>query len=298
MSVNFELRDRILTQISDTGSAKNFEIELRTKPGVIISLLVAVEQITLKKKKYNINIVYDITDRKKTEAELLAVNKELEAFSYSVSHDLRAPLRAIHGYAQMLSEDYSDKLGSEGARVIGLVQSNASKMGTLIDDLLAFSRLGRKEVQKKDINFKGLVEEVVAELNRSFPNRAEITVDVSCRVQADFSLVNQVMVNLISNAIKYSARSEQPKIEITAHETERETIVTVKDNGVGFDMRYVNKLFGVFQRLHSNEEFVGTGVGLAIVQRIIAKHGGVIRAEGKVNGGAVFTFTLPKLIAI
>lgn len=298
MSVSFERRDQILAQISDTGSAKNFEMELRTKAGNIISLLVAVEQIILKKKKYNISIIYDITDRKKTEAELIAVNKELEAFSYSVSHDLRAPLRAIHGYAQVLGEDYSEKIGGEGARVIDMVQSNAARMGTLIDDLLAFSRLGRKEVQKREVNLLTLTEDVIKELQRSHPHQAEIKVDVNCKTLADFSLLNQVMVNLISNAIKYSSRVEQPKVEIAAYDTDVETRVTVKDNGAGFDMRYANKLFGVFQRLHSQEEFVGTGVGLAIVQRIITKHGGIIWAEGKVNEGATFTFTLPKLIVI
>lgn len=236
----------------------------------------------------------DITARKKAEDKLLAVNKELEAFSYSVSHDLRAPLRAINGYAEILNEDYGTKLDDEGKRIIEIISDNATRMGILIDELLSFSRLGRKEIQMTEINMNKLVEEVMVELNKSMTHHAKIKIGKLHEAKADYGLLRQVMFNLISNAVKYSSKKKIPIVEISSEEKKNEIIFSVKDNGAGFDMQYADKLYGVFQRLHSQDEFEGTGVGLAIVQRIISRHKGRSWAEGKVNEGAVFYFSIMK----
>ena len=234
----------------------------------------------------------DITSRKYAEEQLQAANKELEAFSYSVSHDLRAPLRAVNGYAEMLNEDYGIHLDDEGKRLIENINYYAKKMGTLIDDLLAFSRLGRKEIQMTEIDMNDMVEGVLRELNKSITHHAKIKVGKLHKVNADYGLLHQVLFNLISNAIKYSSKKEHPIIEISSNEKNGKIVFSIKDNGAGFNMEYADKLFGVFQRLHSQEEFEGTGVGLAIVQRIIDKHKGTIWAKGSINEGATFDFSL------
>lgn len=225
-------------------------------------------------------------------AQLESVNKELEAFTYSVSHDLRAPLRAVNGYAEMLIEDYGSLLDDEGKRIVTTISANAAKMGILIDDLLAFSQLGRKEVQKTTIHMNELVAGVMLELQEATHHQAHIEVGNLHAVHADYSLIHQVMYNLLSNAIKYSSKKDRPHVEIASETRNGEIIFSVKDNGSGFDMRFVGKLFGVFQRLHSQDEFEGTGVGLAIVHRIIARHGGNVWAEGRVDAGATFYFSL------
>jgi PAS domain S-box-containing protein len=234
----------------------------------------------------------DITELKQTQIQLENVNKELEAFSYSVSHDLRAPLRAVDGYAKMLEEDFGNILNDEGKRLISVIQYNAQKMGILIDDLLALSRLGRKETSKTEINMVELTEAAIIELNKSISHKAKISVGDLHKINADYGLINQVMINYISNAIKYSSKKEKPQIKINSEIKNNELIFSINDNGVGFDMRYNDKLFGVFQRLHRMEEFEGTGVGLAIVKRIITKHGGKVWAEAEVDKGATFYFSL------
>jgi len=221
-------------------------------------------------------------------------NKELEAFTYSVSHDLRAPLRAVNGFAQILSEDYSPELDDNGRRVIQTIKENALKMGTLIDDLLEFSRLGRKEIVKRETDMNALANSVIHDINGLVKHIAQISIAELHMARGDSGLLHQVMFNLISNAIKYSAKKEDPIVEVFSSEQNSETIFSVRDNGVGFDMKYANRLFGVFQRLHSPEEFEGTGVGLAIVQRVITKHGGRVWAEAAVNEGATFSFSIPK----
>ncbi|MEO7988968.1 MAG: PAS domain S-box protein [Chryseolinea sp.] len=255
--------------------------------------------------------VTDITERKKAEeaiqtfnqkleqmvidrtAELEVSNKELESFSYSVSHDLRAPLRSIHGYVNILYEDYGTMMNDEGKRVIQTILRNGQRMGQLIDDLLAFSRLGRKELTKSHISMHDLAENVIDEHKRSAANgQVVFTLHPIPPARGDNATLRQVWVNLISNAVKYSKGKEKPTVEIGAIEEHQHITYYVKDNGAGFDMEYYNKLFGVFQRLHSMNEFEGTGVGLAIVQRIISKHGGKIWALAKVNEGATFYFTL------
>jgi signal transduction histidine kinase len=225
--------------------------------------------------------------------QLEAVNKELESFSYSVSHDLRSPLRAIDGYARIMEEDYKDALDAEGKRLLGVIQYNAKRMGMLIDDLLAFSRLGKKELQRSEINMKELIEGAVGEIERSTSNRAEIRYGTLHPLKADYALINQVIVNLVSNAIKYSSKNEQPVVKISSELKDGNVIYSISDNGVGFNMDYAHKLFGVFQRLHTMEEFEGTGVGLAIVQRVVTKHGGKVWADAVVGKGATFYFSIP-----
>lgn len=227
--------------------------------------------------------------------QLENTNKELESFSYSISHDLRAPLRALNGYSKMIEEDYAPVLDDEAKRLLGNIQYNAQRMGTLIDDLLAFSRLGRKEVQKSTIDTTKLVKNVLKEINILAEYNAVTKINSLPPADADYTLLRQVWINLLSNAIKYSSKKEKPEVQIGSTETEHEIIFFVKDNGAGFNMEYADKLFGVFQRLHNPTEFEGTGIGLAIVQRIITKHGGRVWAEAKVNEGATFYFTLPKI---
>ena len=228
-------------------------------------------------------------------AQLEAANKELEAFSYSVSHDLRAPLRAIDGFSKIVIEGYYDKLDEEGKRLLNVVRDNTQKMGQLIDDLLSLSRLGRKEMSFAEIKMDELAKGVFDEL-KAADVRRNLQFDIKALPHAygDRALIHQVFANLISNAIKFTRPKDAPTIEVGGWSEGDEDIYYVKDNGVGFDMQYKNKLFGVFQRLHSESEFEGIGVGLAIVHRIIQRHDGRLWAEGEVNKGAAFYFTLPK----
>lgn len=280
----------------------------RLRNGQLIDVEITSHLIDYKGHEAALVVAKNVTERKKAEEhikqlnaelqnnilQLETTNKELESFSYSVSHDLRAPLRALDGYARILEEDYTEILDDEAKRLLGNIQRNARKMGTLIDDLLAFSRLGRKEVQKSEIDTEKMVQDILNEI-ASTEHNAKIKVGPLPSAYGDKALLNQVWINLISNAIKYSATKESPEIEIGATELGNEMVFFTKDNGVGFDMKYANKLFGVFQRLHSPSEFDGTGIGLAIVQRIISKHGGRIWAEAKQDEGATFYFTLPRI---
>jgi PAS domain S-box-containing protein len=235
------------------------------------------------------------TDLERKAGQLEVANRELEAFSYSVSHDLRAPLRAIDGYTRILVEDYEEKLDAEGRRICGVISAEARRMGQLIDDLLAFSRLGRKEMFASRIDMNALAGSVFAELVQP-PDRERIDFQLSKlpAARGDLALIHQVWVNLLSNAIKFTSKKDRPVIEIKGKQTREENIYLVRDNGAGFDMEYAGKLFGVFQRLHGESEFEGTGVGLAIVQRIIRRHGGRVWAEGAVEKGATFYFSLPR----
>jgi PAS domain S-box-containing protein len=251
-------------------------------------------------------VARDITERKQAEeairnlnselrdkaAQLEAANKELESFSYSVSHDLRAPLRAIDGFALMIEEDSGERLDAEGKRHLAVIRENSRRMGSLIDNLLVFSRLGRQPVASRDVNVESIVREVVDETVGS-ATTPQIEVGLLPLARGDRGLLRQVWVNLIANAVKYSSKATRPLIQITGIRAGAENHYSVRDNGVGFDMAYADKLFGVFQRLHRADEFAGTGVGLAIVHRIVTRHGGRVWAEGKVNQGAVFSFALP-----
>jgi|SRR5579862_394717 len=233
-------------------------------------------------------------------AELEAANKELDAFTYSVSHDLRAPLRAADGYASMLEEDYADKLDAEGKRLIGVVRTSSQKMGQLIDELLAFSRLGRTEVKTRSIAMDPLVRQVIEDLSSEMQGRAiEFTVASLGYAKADPELLKHVIANLVSNAIKFTRDKDPARVEIgcSIGNVPESVVFYVKDNGAGFEMKYYDKLFGVFQRLHTASEYPGTGVGLAIVQRVIHRHGGKVWAEGAPGEGATFYFTLSRAVA-
>lgn len=284
---------------------EDFDLERRNSLDISRATLNLLEDVHEERSRLSdmqralLNMLEDI-EQERAEAQqarilLEAVNKELEAFSYSVSHDLRAPLRAISGFSEALLEDCAPLLNDEGVRYLGLIQESAHRMGQLIDDLLAFSRLGRQQMSTGRIDMYQLARRVFAELELHLQGRR-----VSFRAApvppavGDETLVRQVLVNLFSNAIKFTRTRDPAIIEFGCHASSVAGAYFVKDNGVGFDMKYVGKLFGVFQRLHSVLEFEGTGVGLALVQRIIARHGGRVWAEGEIDRGAAFYFTLPK----
>lgn len=239
---------------------------------------------------------YRMEQLKSLNTELKEANHELDSFSYSVSHDLRAPLRAIMGYSQVLLEDYVDMIDQEGKNTIEVITRNAERMGMLIDDLLTFSRVGKQDLKKTTLFMNDIVRSVAQELgDNNKKNTCEFIVNELENVEGDGSMIKQVMTNLISNSLKYSSKKEKSIIEIGCYPQQDMVVFYVKDNGAGFDMKYYDKLFGVFQRLHNHSEFEGTGVGLALVQRIIKKHNGKIWAEAKPDMGATFSFTLPKL---
>ena len=239
-------------------------------------------------------VTRDLTQRRRAEQALAQTNQELERFSYSVSHDLRAPLRAINGYAQALWEDHAGKLDAEGKRLLAVIRDSAKLGGQLIDGLLNFSRVGRQALARARVDLTALAESVVAQLRQTQVSVAvEVVISPLPPASGDAALLRHVLGNLIDNAFKFSAKRAHPRIEIGAEQNGSEVVYYVKDNGVGFDMQYAAKLFGVFQRLHHPDEFEGTGVGLALAQRIVQRHGGRIWAEGKVDEGATFFFTLP-----
>jgi PAS domain S-box-containing protein len=230
----------------------------------------------------------DITENKKAQEQLQELNKELESFTYSVSHDLRAPLRIIDGYADILMTDHQDKLDAEGNRVLGVIRSNTRRMSQLIDDLLNLSKIGRKDLAFQLTDMNKLVREVIDEQQNIPPIKVNDLEPAKC----DSSLIRQVWINLISNAIKYSSKQPQPVIEISSVANANEIVYSIKDNGVGFDMKYAENLFGVFQRLHKASEYEGTGIGLALANRILTRHGGKIWAEAERDKGATFYFSL------
>jgi signal transduction histidine kinase len=226
-------------------------------------------------------------------ADLERANRELEGFSYSVSHDLRAPVRAIEGFARILEEEAGGKLDPEARKYLTMVRDNGRRMGVLIESLLEFSRLGRRALNLADADMASLARDVFEELSGGLPNTPEFALEPMPRARCDRALVRQVWTNLISNAIKFTGKAPAPRIEAGGSARDGESVYYLKDNGAGFDMRYYDKMFGVFQRLHGEHEFAGTGVGLALVQRIVERHGGRIWAEGKVGEGATFWFSLP-----
>lgn len=231
-------------------------------------------------------------------AELNEINQDLESFSFSVSHDLRAPVRTIVGFAKILETEYGGELTADAKKVLDMIVASGYRMSQLIDDLLNFSKLGRKEVQRQLVDMQTLTQQAVDELMREMENHAQVTVGNLPSINADPALMMHVLKNLLSNALKYSRKVSHPMVEVDAKEEDGNVIFCVKDNGAGFDMRFVDKLFTVFQRLHTTSEFEGSGVGLAIVQRIIARHNGSVWAEAAPGKGATFYFSLPGQVAV
>ena len=267
---------------------------------VIVILLIgctaAVIHYIRQRKSFETNITQLNTDLQKKVEELHATNKELESFSYSVSHDLRAPLRIIDGFAKIIADEHGLELNSEGRRFVDTIRSNAHRMGLLIDDLLNFSRISRRELNIREINMNALVENVIDNFMLLDKPKAKIKVQPLSSCHCDEHLIRQVWINLISNALKYSRAREKPEIDISWGQSTSEIIYAVHDNGVGFDMQYAGKLFGVFQRLHKATDYEGTGVGLALVQRIVIRHNGRVWAHSHPDQGATFYFSLPKKI--
>jgi len=227
-------------------------------------------------------------------AELEATNEELDAFTHSVSHDLRAPLRAISGFTTILLQHHTAGMTAEASRLLGMVATNAGRMEQLIEDLLRLARMGLEPVTRQPVNVAALVRQAIEELaSEQAGRRIELTVGELPDCAGDASLLKQVFVNLLANALKFTRQREAPRIEIGCREEDGARVYYVRDNGVGFDMYYVGRLFGVFQRLHREDQFEGTGVGLSIVRRIVQLHGGKVWGEGAVDQGATFRFTLP-----
>lgn len=280
------------------GSVIDYPLTIRNKNGRLVDVLYNAS--VYKNEKGKVLGIFaaarDVTLAKKASEEAAIANKEMEAFSYSVSHDLRAPLRAIDGFTQILVEQYGAKLDEEGKRITSVIRASTVQMGKLIDDLLSFSRLGRQAVTKKPVSMATLVNEVCTELRKASPQRdIEFIARDLLDVKADIDMMRVVWMNLLSNAIKFTSKKDKARIEVSSKNDNGIITYYVKDNGAGFDMKYIDKLFGVFQRLHSVEEFEGTGVGLANVKRIIERHGGKVWAEGKVGEGATIYFTLPTI---
>ncbi len=283
------------------GALGNYWARQRMPTPEEVTLLQSLADITAVTIE-NVNVYNELENRVRERTEQLeaanlqlqSVNKELEAFSYSVSHDLRAPLRMVIGYAEILNDESGPNLTADAKNALDTLQRNAHRMNQLIDDLLRFAHLGRKAIGKTQVSNDQTVKAVIEELNSSAA-RVNFKVNVLPDCYADFSMLKQVWINLISNAIKYSRNHPQPVVEIGAYDDGGEVIYFVKDNGAGFDMTYAHKLFGVFQRLHGDREFEGTGIGLALVKRIVSKHGGRVWAEGAIGKGATFYFALPTL---
>jgi len=275
------------------GHGTTNELSCMTKTGDILPSEMSASVVEFDGQPHMIALVRDISDRKRAEQAAAERAAELEAFTYSVSHDLRAPLRAIDGFSRILMEDHSEKLDEECDRLLAIIRSSARNMSQLIDDLLSLSRLGRQEMRPTQLDMGGLAAEVFEELQAVVPNpNIQFVLGDLPPARGDRVLVRQLLANLLSNAIKFSATSEPALIEIGHRADRGRQVYYVKDNGVGFDMRYVDKLFGLFQRLHTTDEFEGTGVGLAIVHRIVQRHGGSVWAEGEVGEGATIFFSL------
>jgi PAS domain S-box-containing protein len=305
---------RSLQQMNEQGKATVFvEEEMLRLDGSPVDVELAAAPLMFAGKRAAQVIAHDVSERKRAEAqirllnvdlekrvaertaELEAANKELEAFSYSVSHDLRAPLRHIEGFVEILVSTKADELPEESQHHLQTIAESAKQMGRLIDDLLTFSRTARAELKKTKLNLPELVQATIRDLARESENRVvEWVVHDLPEVEADPALLRQVTLNLLGNALKYTRKQSVARIEIGSNNSGTENIIYVRDNGVGFDMRYAHKLFGVFQRLHRAADFEGTGVGLANVRRIINRHGGRTWAEGEINQGATFYFSLPK----
>lgn len=300
-----EAHQRGLQRFLDTGEgpAINKQVELRAlhRDGREFPVEVTIWPLRVKQVYYFNAFINDVTERKEAEEEmrklngqLEAANKELEAFSYSVSHDLRAPLRHINGFVEMLKEHQGASLDEKSQKYMNTIMNSAKKMGSLIDDLLVFSRMAKTEMRIGTVNFNNLIKEVITDLYQELQGRAvNWKIDDLPDAEGDAAMLRQVWANLVGNAVKYTRTRERAEIEIRSRAEGKEQVFFIRDNGVGFDPQYAGKLFGVFQRLHRPDEFEGTGIGLANVRRIVYRHGGRTWAEGGLDQGAAFYFSLP-----
>ena len=297
-----EERARAREMLVQNGMIDQFDAQMLTKSGSILDTIFSAVIVELNGVRHVISMIVDITDRKKAETALLdqtrkveAANRELESFSYSISHDLKAPLRGIHGFADLLIRHARHTLDEKGLHYLDVISDSAKQMGILVNELLEFSRMGRKEMLKSKVRLDDIARRVIEILSHETAGRnIEWKLDTLPEVEADPSMMRLVFQNLLGNAVKYTRIRENAEIEIGSTMESEEVIVHIRDNGVGFDMEYGDKLFGVFQRLHRAEEFEGTGIGLANVRRIIERHNGRTWALGEVGKGAVFYFSLPK----
>jgi PAS domain S-box-containing protein len=298
-----KLRELLETILLEKATFDNYEVEHDfTAIGRRVMLLNARQiQRVLGKERIILVAIEDITERKELERGVVkarddaeAANKELEAFSYSVSHDLRAPLRGMDGFSHALLEDYSDKLDATGKNYLERIRTGAQRMGLLIDDMLKLSRVSRAEFRRESIDLSKMVQAILLTVRQNNPARdVKVSIQKDIIIEGDRRLLEIALTNLIDNAWKFTGKTKNARVEFGSLLKDGKSVMFIRDNGVGFDMIYVDKLFGVFQRLHTAEKFAGTGIGLANVQRVIHRHGGEVWAEGEVGKGAVFYFTLP-----
>jgi light-regulated signal transduction histidine kinase (bacteriophytochrome) len=290
--------------ISDISERKAMELELAAAKDLLEERVrertVELGERVAEAEQVNramMNVLQDLqsTNRKleRVSVALEETNRELDAFAYSVSHDLRAPLRAIDGFAQMLEEDYATVLDDEGNRLLGVVRDNARQMSQLISDLLAFSRLGRRPLNRTLLPMNELIDEIVSNLQQSSDTRASFDIQPLPMVYGDRAMLRQAFTNLLGNAVKYSSPRAHPEIRVQGRVEDDCVHYSVTDNGIGFSQKHATKIFGVFERLHSGESFSGTGVGLSLVQRIVQRHGGTVWGEGELDKGATFHVRLP-----
>ncbi len=297
-TLNLCMQDRVPQHTEDhltfqNGKSGWFELSMLPVPeGVFVLSMETTERKNAEERVRRENLELEKKVEERTQ-QLQTLNQELESFSYSVSHDLRAPLRIVEGYAHLLRERACPSLDAEGERMVQEIQAGTARMNALIDDILNLSQLGAQDVRRRPVDMNKLVAEVIYELPDSAKHVAEIQVADLHMVEADYALLRQVLTNLLSNAVKYSAKQKKALISIASNLCQDQIVFSIRDNGVGFDMAYADKLFGVFQRMHKTSDFEGTGVGLAIVQRIIHKHGGEVWAEAEPGKGATFYFSLP-----
>jgi len=293
MNRDVERRQHLLDELRANGAVHDIEVAIRTKSGKVLDMLSSSQIIILNGQEFVLTIAYDITEQKIIRQQLQTTNEELEAFTYSVSHDLRAPLRLITGYSEMLLEDFGETMNERALKNVNTIRRNVERMNLLIDALLEFSKSGKGGLQRSNVNTVKMIENCLHTVEPSYSNKTEVIVNALPDVYADPNLLNQAWFNLISNAFKYSAKVSHPRIEIGSVKREDEIEFFIRDNGAGFNMQYADKLFNVFQRLHSTAEFEGTGIGLSLVKRIVERHGGQVWAMSAPNEGATFFFTVP-----
>jgi signal transduction histidine kinase len=275
-----------------TGSHQLLNVSVLERPVLVCTLLAAV-RASLRSRDTQFRVEQELRRRTEVEVSLRAANEELQAFSYSISHDLRAPLSIMKGLTSLLIEDYNDKLDETGRDYLTRIMKSADQMSRLIEDMLSLSKISRKDMIMQNVDLSALSMAIVDELKKSQPHRqVDISIQSNLVARGDEKLLKIALTNLLSNAWKYTSKVLRPRIEMGHYIKDSKTVFFIRDNGAGFPMEHLSKLFKPFQRLHSEKEFTGTGIGLAIVQRVISRHGGRIWAEGEAGIGATFFFTL------